>query len=226
MTTLHYSFIVTTLLATLLACTNPNRVVEQREALGDQVDPNAQTFVFECGDDFSFTARVEEQNAWLFLRRDTLQLAEVAAASGMKFADKEHTFWMKGEEAMLITPGRTHKDCKNNHRKAIWEHAKLNGVDFRAVGNEPGWVLEISNQADILFITNYGQSRHAFASTNVSSATQGLTTMYEARNDQERIEIKLTATRCGDTMSDEKFPVTVNVLLNQKEFNGCGRALH
>ena len=127
---------------------------------------------------------------------------------------------------MLITPRRTHKDCKNNHRKAIWEHAKLNGVDFRAVGNEPGWVLEISNQADILFITDYGQSRHEFISANVSSATQGLTTIYEARNDQDQIEIQLTARRCGDTMSDEKFPVTVNVLLNQKEYNGCGRALH
>ena len=226
MNALHYSVIVTTLLVTLSACTDPNRVIEQREALGKQVDPNAQTYVFECADDFSFTARIENQNAWLFLRRDTLQLAMVEAASGVKFADEEHTFWMKGEEAMLITPRRTHKDCKNNYRLAIWEHAKLNGVDFRAVGNEPGWVLEISNQADILFITDYGQSRHEFVSTNVSSATQGLMTMYEANNDQDRIEIKLTAQRCGDTMSDEKFPVTVNVLLNQKEYNGCGRALH
>ena len=225
MTTLHYSVIVTILLVTLSACTDPNRVVEQREALGE-VDPNAQTFVFECSDDFNFTARIENNNAWLFLRRDTLQLAEVESASGVKFADEEHTFWMKGEEATLITPRRTHKDCKNNYRKAIWEHAKLNGVDFRAVGNEPGWVLEISNKADILFITDYGQSRHEFISANVSSATQGLTTIYEARNEQDQIEIKLTARRCGDTMSDEKFPVTVNVLLNQKEYNGCGRALH
>jgi uncharacterized membrane protein len=226
MTVPHYSVIVTTLLLTLSACTDPNRVAKQREALGKQVDPNAQTFVFECGDDFNFTARTENERAWLFLRRDTIQLPQVPAASGVKFEEGGNMFWIKGNEAMLTTANRTHEDCKNNHRKAVWEHAKLNGVDFRAVGNEPGWVLEISNQANILFITNYGQSRHAFAGAGVSSATQGLTTIYEARNDQDRIEIKLTATRCGDTMSDEKFPVTVKVLLNQNEFNGCGRALH
>ena len=226
MAPLHYSTIVTILLIALSACTNPNKVAEQRTALGNQVDPDAQTFVFECADDFSFTARIQNEKAWLFLRRDTIQLPPVPAASGVKFDNGEHVFWIKGDEAMLNTPKRKHTDCRNNLHQAIWEHAKLNGVDFRAVGNEPGWVLEISNMADILFVTDYGQSRYSFVGAGVSSATQGLTTIYEARNDQGQIEIKLTAERCGDTMSDEKFPVTVNVLLNQSEYNGCGKALY
>ena len=171
-------------------------------------------------------ADVQNEKAWLFLRRDTIQLPPVPAASGVKFDNGEHVFWIKGDEAMLNTPKRKHKDCRNNLHQAIWEHAKLNGVDFRAVGNEPGWLLEISNKAEILFVTDYGQSRYSFVGAGVSSATQGLTTIYEARNDQGQIEIKLTAERCGDTMSDEKFPVTVNVLLNQSEYNGCGKALY
>jgi len=35
-------------------------------------------------------------------------------------------------------------NCRNNRAMAICVDAKLRGVDFRAVGNEPGWNLEIS----------------------------------------------------------------------------------
>ena len=89
--------------------------------------------------------------------------------------------------ATFSTSKKAHKDCKNNLRKAIWEHAKLNGVDFRAVGNEPGWVLEISNKTEILFTTDYGQSHYNFASTEVTSAAQGLTTIYEGKNNNNNL---------------------------------------
>ena len=214
------------LLATLLACSTTERVAEQRAVLGDHVDTEAQTYVFSCEDDLSFTARIQSGTAWLFLRRETLQLPGTVSASGTRYSDGENTFWIEGKEATLSRQKSTHKGCRNNRRKAIWEHAKLNGVDFRAVGNEPGWVLEISSKTDILFLTDYGQSRHSFSGTRVSSATQMLTTIYEGRNERDRIEVTITGKRCGDSMSGEKFPVTVDVLLNEKVFRGCGRALH
>lgn len=45
---------------------------------------------------------------------------------------------------MLEVGKKRHVHCKNNRAEAIWEDAKLRGVDFRAVGNEPGWHLELT----------------------------------------------------------------------------------
>lgn len=213
------------LINSLSACSSTVQVEEQREALGEQASEDAHTYVFKCEDNFGFTARTDKDTAWLFLRRETLKLPKIPAASGVKYGDGENIFWIKDNEATFSRGERTHKDCKNNQRKAIWEHAKLNGVDFRAVGNEPGWVLEISNKTEILFITDYGQSRYNFASTEVTSATQGLTTIYEGKNNNQ-IEVTIYSTRCGDSMSGEMFPVTVKVRLNKKVHSGCGRALH
>ena len=221
-----YSVMTAMLLITLSACSGTNKVAEQRALLGEHADADAQTYVFTCEDDFRFTARTQNGTAWLFLRRETLQLPAAVSTTGEKYQDGENTFWIKGDEATLSSQKRTHKGCKNNRRKAIWEHAKLSGVDFRAVGNEPGWVLEISNKTDIQFLADYGQSRYSFTGTEVSSATQMLTTIYEGKNEADRVEVTITGTRCGDSMSGEKFPVTVSVRLNEKVYRGCGRALH
>ena len=214
------------LLITLSACAGTNQLAEQRALLGEHADADAQTYVFTCEDDFRFTARTQNGTAWLFLRRGTLQLPAVSSADGEQYQDGENTLWIKGDEAMLSGQKRTHKACKNDRRKAIWEHAKLNGVDFRAVGNEPGWILEISSKADILFLADYGQSRHSFTGAEVTSATQLVTTIYERNNETDRIEVTITGTRCGDSMSDEKFPLTVSVRLNETVYRGCGKALH
>ena len=41
----------------------------------------------------------------------------------------------------------------------VWHQAKLRGVAFRAVGQEPGWLLEISNGEGIFLVTDYGSTR-------------------------------------------------------------------
>ena len=106
-----------------------------------QIAPPA-TFFFEC-DGLEFTARHDPKGIYLFLPGRTLLLPETPSASGAKYSDGKAVFWSKGEEALLEVDGTTYKACKNNRKRAVWEDAKLNGVDFRAVGNEPGWYLEI-----------------------------------------------------------------------------------
>ena len=38
----------------------------------------------------------------------------------------------------------------------VWHEAKLRGVLFRAIGQEPGWLLEITDGSEILLVTGYG----------------------------------------------------------------------
>jgi hypothetical protein len=41
----------------------------------------------------------------------------------------------------------------------VWHAAKLRGVAFRAIGQEPGWLLEMTPGEKILLVTNTGQTR-------------------------------------------------------------------
>ena len=44
----------------------------------------------------------------------------------------------------------------------VWHKAKLRGVSFRAIGQEPGWLLEITTGTEILLVTDYGETRTAY----------------------------------------------------------------
>ena len=109
---------------------------------------------------------------------------------------------------------------------AIWEHAKLNGVEFRAMGNEPGWYLEIRNQDTILFVGDYGNSRYEFATPEPLINQQKHTTIYQTAAGGKSMTITLEGRQCQDTMSGESFATTVRVALDHQHYQGCGRALH
>ena len=189
-------------------------------------ETNAQTYVYECPDDFSFVARTETDKAWLFLPGTTLDLVQVQSASGTKYTNGSYTFWSKNNEAVIESEKIKHTGCKNNRARAIWEHAKLNGVDFRALGNEPGWYMEISNKQDILLVTDYGQQTYQFTSAIINSNPQDRTTIYHAHSDGNSVEIAIKGMPCQDSMSGEAFSAAVSVLINNRRYMGCGKALH
>jgi len=185
-----------------------------------------QTFVYECDDGSQFTARVEGEKVWLFLSSGTVSLPHVEAASGAKFSDGAATYWTKGESAMLERPDHARTECKNNRRKAVWEDAKLRGADFRAVGNEPGWSLELSRDYGIVFVTNYGSDKYTFALPEPVSDTRAGTTLYSVSGDGHELSVLLKSGPCLDTMSDEQYETKVKVTFDGTELNGCGRPLH
>lgn len=185
-----------------------------------------QTFVFECPDDFSFVARIETGKAWLFLPGNTIDLAQAQSASGTKYSNGSDTFWNRAGEAIIETSEGKRTGCRNNRARAIWEHAKLNGVDFRALGNEPGWYMEISNKHDILLVTDYGQQTYRFTSSVIKSPPHSRTTIYNASSNDNMIEVVIKGDPCRDSMSGEAFPAAVSVLVNDRRYTGCGKALH
>ena len=189
-------------------------------------ETNAQTFVYECPDGYSFVARTEAGKAWLFLPRRTIDLPHVPSASGAKYSNGSDTFWSKANEALIETGDGKHDGCRNNRARAIWEHAKLNGVDFRALGNEPGWYMEISNKQDILLVTDYGQRTYRFPSSTIKSDPNDRTSIYSASSNGSVIEVVIKGDPCRDSMSGEAFSATVSVVVNDRRYTGCGKALH
>lgn len=188
--------------------------------------PAAQTFVYQCSDGYNFIARIEGEGAWLFLPDETVRLPHVPSASGSKYREGQTTFWSKGDEASIGAGATIHRGCKNNPAEAAWENAKLNGADFRAVGNEPGWHLEITAGEKILYVGDYGQTSLEFATPEPLTDQQARSTRYEASGGGHVLSVVLKGERCADTMSDETFETSVTLVLDGKEYHGCGRALH
>ncbi len=210
-------------LVTLAACAG--HVDRSGKTIGPPRRTEARTFVFRCEDGYGFTARIEGQTAWLFLPGQTVDLPRVPSGSGARYSRGAITFWNQDERALLSADGQSHRNCKNNHSQAIWEHAKLNGVDFRAVGNEPGWHLEISSDT-LIFVGDYGQTVFEFKTPPPAVSPDQRQTIYRAANGSHRLVVRIQGRRCHDTMSDEKFEATVSVSLDGQQYQGCGRALH
>ena len=192
-----------------------------------QIAPPA-TFFFEC-EGLDFTARHDPKGIYLFLPGRTLLLPETPSGSGAKYTDGETTFWSKGEEALLEAGGKTYPKCRNNRRRAVWEDAKLNGVDFRAVGNEPGWYLEIYDKGAperIDFLGDYGQVYYTFPAVRRETQGSRERTRYVARIGAHQLEVTLEKGPCLDDMSGEAFETSVTVKLNNRSYRGCGKPLH
>ena len=195
-------------------------------AVSPALAASAQTYVYECADGNRITVRIEGETAWLFLASGTIGLPHVVSASGARFSDGATSYWNKGSEAVFVWDGQTSADCRNNRARAIWEDARLRGADFRAVGNEPGWQLEIFDKEKGLFDHNYGQESHEFQVSASMVDASPRATRYELRNDAHRLSIKLDARQCSDSMSGESFQTAAWLMFDGKAFFGCGKALH
>jgi uncharacterized membrane protein len=190
----------------------------------DQAVP--QTYVYECGDGYNFVATIEGKKAWLFLPDQTVNLPYVPSDSGATYKEGPIMFRTKGDTAVLEINGKRYADCTNNRVKAIWEDAKLRGVDFRARGNEPGWHMEITAGRKIVIVSDYGNTVFTVVTPQPLVDQQARATKYEVRDAQHDLTVRIEGRPCQDTMSGETFDATVTLILDGKKYRGCGKALH
>jgi len=106
----------------------------------------------------------------------------------------------------------------------VWHRAKLRGVAFRAIGQEPGWLLEITDGTEIMLSTDYGQHAGNYPYIEPVVYQDQRRTRYVI--DGQNIEIEIRGQPCQDVMSGEEFAVSVTITLADRELNGCGRALY
>ena len=209
---------------------------QAEDAAGSAVAGNAQavnTTVYDCqsnAGEFAFTTRTGpgELAVWLPNRfgRPYLVLGQVEAASGARYEGDGVVVWSKGSEAMLEVDGETIRACAENRYASVWEHAKLSGVDFRGVGNEPGWVLEMRHGDKTRFEYDYGQSEITVFTPKPRIDLANRASVWEMQSDAGDFVVTIDGTRCDDTMSDHSYESRVTVKLGDRVFPGCGRALH
>ena len=196
---------------TPMASENPSRVHGSR------------TFVFNCENGFHYVVSADPVSAWVFRPQGSWQLSPIKTNGKSGYANDHITILMDGQRALISESDSTGEmSCQNDSQQAVWEHAKLNGADFRAVGNEPPWHMEIMYMSTIVLFYGYDQERSEVPLPVPQVDAAARTTVWDAG----QISLKVIGKPCRDSMSGEQFESTVIVTTGKKTLHGCGRALH
>jgi putative lipoprotein len=183
-------------------------------------------YAFECDDQQQFvlsrvTGKANDMDLVLGDRRQ--RLTHVRTGSGAQYAADGVSVWAKGGEAMLEIAGRV-TTCRENRRRSILEDARARGVQFRASGNEPGWVWELL--ADRMnFVGAYGADRVTTSRVDAPTASTQGGAVYLGVAESRRMTVRVLPGPCVDTMSGDLASSTVQVELDGKTYRGCGEAL-
>lgn len=187
--------------------------------------PATTVGVYQCGAELRLVVEFREQSAWVFLPERSLPLAQVVAASGARYQGDGISLWNKGERALLEIDGVAQPECVADRRQAPWKRAKLAGADFRALGQEPAWVLELYPERVVLLL-DYGQTRIETPSAAVEEDRAAGLSRYDIETEANHLVIELRNQPCMDSMSGEQFATSVQLEVNGRSLKGCGRPLH
>lgn len=203
-----------------------------RVSSGDAPQPPAQTTrsMWTC-DDMTFEAvfDIPGERVDLALPSGAVSLPLAQSASGARYADHlGNEFWTKGSEGTLTRQGGAKVECVQQDAPpqagSPWDQAKRRGIAFRAIGNEPGWLLEVGpGEAPQLHAEfDYGARKLDIAQAQSLSGLMG----YAGKAaDGTKVRVVLERKPCNDGMSDATYPVDAMVDVGGTAYRGCGRFL-
>lgn len=208
-------FLFTAMIAFAVSC---------NENPGKQFIPVRTVFWYEC-EDVSFTVKYEKKGAYVLVSGfgGERRLLKIESAQGVEYGDGEMKYAGKNGSVFLEYKGKSY-NCVENVLKSILEDAKLRGVEFRATGNEPGWLMEISKGKIILY-SDYATKKEVFDSGVPETGTGAGITVYNARNWRNKMKVVIKNKECIDNMSGESSELAVEYTLDGITYRGCGRAL-
>ena len=97
--------------------------------------------------------------------------------------------------------------------------------DFRAVGQEPGWQLEIRVGSEMRFTYDYGKGSAVTPAARAQLDARTGTRTFHAVSETNDLRADIVPVGCQDSMSGKHYPATVTVTLNDRSFRGCGENL-
>jgi len=181
--------------------------------------------MFDCGNGVTFAVRTVPGEATLFSRQalgaEVIRLPQVAATTGVRYADGSVSYTSRGGLATFEIRERTFADCTSNPGAAETAEARRRGATFRAYGHQPNWLLEISRDS-IELATELGARRVEFPYRAPTVA--GTRTTYRSFVGTQELVVVIDAIRCNDSVSGEQLESTATVIFEGTTLFGCGRA--
>lgn len=150
----------------------------------------------------------------------TLVLPIAASASGARFADDQGSeFWTRGDTGSLALPGEPVRECTRSTLASPWYEAAARGVRFRAIGNEPGWLLEIGHGERPVLHAELDYGERTVELQGLRPAGDGWT---GETTDGTAVAVEVQRGDCSDGMSGARFEATVELRLGDAGYRGCG----
>jgi len=208
-------------LGAVISCANAKR------------DPDSSsTYSYRCaGEDQVIVVTVNGDRGYLFSSQASSAMQRqpgtpAFAGDDVYYLPDQPRELAPGQTAEITINGKRLVNCKNNPRAAVWEAAKLRGASYRAVGQEPPWLLEIHRDSGFLLVTEYGEKRQRFPYVEPVTDTVQKSASYTSAANGDGIRITLRGGDCRDSMSGEVFHSQVEISWREQTLRGCGRALH
>lgn len=182
---------------------------------------------FQCGE-LALGVTFDEggERARLSFSGRQLELPIAVSASGARYADDDgNEFWSKGlEDASLTLAGEERRECSPSDRISPWDQAAERGVSFRAIGQEPGWLVEVQDGDEGASLTahlDYGQRLLEVAELSSEDANR-----YQGQAaDGTSVVLTIEERDCADPMSGERFRAAASLAVGDQQYEGCGARL-
>jgi putative lipoprotein len=180
---------------------------------------------YRCGEDVGFVVKTRSDTAFVHMPGSVDTLPQVPAESGTRYSSGAATLWVRGSEALLETGGSTLAGCRSDVESEPWRAARARRVTFRAIGQEPGWHLELTERAGAVFVSDYGQTSWSGRAERPEVDPSRSTIRWLVTAGGANLEVVATDTPCFDVMSGQPYEASVRILFEAREYDGCGRFL-
>lgn len=94
---------------------------------------------------------------------------------------------------------------------------------FHAVGQEPGWTLDLVPGGSIDVVADYGEKRARFAAPK--SFDPAAATSIARSAGGRALSVSIERKACADAMSGKPYAYTVRMELDGKRYDGCGEVI-
>lgn len=219
---LHLSaaLIATGLLVTGCATTSMEKTTERLPV----ISKDGSAFYYQCNNGFGFPAQGNENSITVFLKSGPRKLSDNHVEQGFHYSSGNITLQGVGDQA-YFNDGKQRYQCQIDRRKSQWEDAKYRGADFVAMGNEPGWKLELSLTGDMFYIGSYGTESFRIETPKPTHGKNG-PLVFAAQNSEHSLWLSIDKKPCVDSMKGEQFDASVSLVVDDKPLTGCGMILN
>jgi uncharacterized lipoprotein YbaY len=107
---------------------------------------------------------------------------------------------------------------------SVWEQAKARGVEFRGLGTEPGWSVEVDrgDSPELRAELDYGERRLLVPHAQQTGSPPGFA---GKTADGTEVLLRIEKKSCSDGMSDATYPAEITLAVGDATYSGCGRYL-
>jgi uncharacterized membrane protein len=194
----------------------------QTQAPAQQRVKDEKVYALECGNQRNITLLTDDEFAYMPSEMPAaLPRSEVGEDETAAFELGGARVLLNGDRAIVSLASGERLECTNNEERANWEDARLRGVTFRGVGNDPTFLLEIDD-SNVNVVTEGGQNRFVF--TKPEPQVDEGTSLYHGSAAQKNITVTIKDESCVDSFTKQELSSKVRVDVDATTYEGCGRS--